>query len=170
VITIALTIGGYFGLKNEVELKGYEGNAFLFAILTIGVIASLIIHKRRGFTKAIIALFFFYTLFNLVFFNYLYPTVYKNNPLSKTMNEFKKYDKVVAYKIFHPSFTYYLPERVKVFENADSLHAYLKTNEALVLSRQALVPEIDSLKLETVAAHHDLFEDHTTVLLTNKRK
>jgi hypothetical protein len=105
----------------------------------------------------------------MVFFNYLYPVIYNNNPLSKTLDKVNQYDNVVAYKIFHPSFTYYLPERVTVFESADSLSQYLSHNNALVLSREALLPELSTLRLDTVAIHHDLFENSTTVLMTNKK-
>jgi hypothetical protein len=110
-----------------------------------------------------------YTLFNLAFFNYLYPVIYNNNPLSKTLEKIKNYDHVGAYKIFHPSFTYYLPARVKVFEHVDSLNEYLLNTEALILTRQALLEEISSVKLDTVAIHHDLFESSTTALMTNKK-
>ena len=77
---------------------------------------------------------------------------------------------MVAYKIFHPSFTYYLPERVPVFENADSLKQYMDVNEAVLLTREALIPELSSLGLDTVAIHHDLFESSTTAILTNAKK
>ena len=57
-----------------------------------------------------------------------------------------------------------------VFESADSLQGYLEKNRALVITREALLPEIDSLGLQEVATHHDLFETHTTVLYTNAKK
>ena len=170
VINLALPIGLYFGIKGEVETRGYEGNAILLGILTIAAIVSFILYKRKGFKTAVTSLMVFYTLFNIVFFNYLYPVIYKNNPLSKTLNEVKKYDKVVGYKLFHPSFTYYLPNRVAMFGDADSLQQYLKTNEALVLTRESYLPELDSIKLDTVAIHHDLFESSTTALITNRKK
>lgn len=89
--------------------------------------------------------------------------------MTKTINEVRKYNEVVSYKIFHPSFTFYLPERVKVFESADSLKSYTTNNEVLIISREALTPELSTLELKEVAKHHDLFENHTTVLLTNKK-
>jgi hypothetical protein len=82
----------------------------------------------------------------------------------------RKYKNVVAYKTFQPSFTFYVPQRIPVFDQPDSLKAYLKNNEALVILRQVALPEIDSLGLQKVAAHHDLFETHTTVLYTNAKK
>jgi 4-amino-4-deoxy-L-arabinose transferase-like glycosyltransferase len=170
LINIALPTGLYFAIKTEVETKGFENNALLLLILTAGSVISLYIYKKTGFTAAIKALMVAYTLFNLVFFNYLYPVIYKNNPLSKTIDKVLQYENVVAYKIFHPSFTFYLPERVKVFENADSLNLYLKINKALIISRQAFIPELQALALDTVAIHHDLFESSTTALLTNVKK
>lgn len=170
VINLALPIGLYFGIKSEVETRGYEGNAVLLVILTIAAITSLVLYKRKGFKPAVTSLLVFYILFNLVFFNYLYPTVWNNNPLSKSLPELKKYDKVVGYKLFHPSFVYYLPERVQEFDDAASLQQYLRTNEALVLTRQSYLSELQPLGLDTVAIRHDMFETSTTALMTNRKK
>lgn len=170
VINLALPIGLYFGIKNEVETKGFEGNAAILGILTLAAIVSLVLYRKRGFKPAVTSLLAFYTLFNIVFFNYLYPVIYKNNPLSKTIDKVQQYENVVAYKIFHPSFTYYLPKRVQVFDDAASLQQYLQSNQALILSRESFIPELQSLNLDTVAIHHDLFESSTTALLTNGKK
>jgi hypothetical protein len=96
--------------------------------------------------------------------------VYKNNPMSKTIDEVRKYENVVAYKTFHPSYTYYLPKRVKVFDQPDSLQQYLQNNQAIIITRRASLQELSFLQLDTVAIHHDLFESSTTSLLTNERK
>jgi hypothetical protein len=170
IINTALPIGLYFGIKNEIELKGEEPKALLLLILTVGSIASIIIYKRKGFKYAILSLMIIYTIFNLVFFNYLYPAVYKNNPMSKTIDEVKKYNTVVAYKTFHPSYTYYLPGRVRVFDQVDSLQQFLNNNQAIIITRQSSLQELSLLKLDTVAIHHDLFESSTTSLLKNERK
>ena len=82
----------------------------------------------------------------------------------------RKYENIVGYKLFQPAFTFYVPHRIPMFEQPDSLKAYLQTHDALVLSRQSFEPELDSLQLQQVAAHHDLFETSTTVLLTNAKK
>jgi hypothetical protein len=170
VINLALPIGLYFGIKDEVETRGYEGHAVLLVILTIAAITSLVLYKRKGFRPAVTSLLVLYTIFNLVFFNHLYPTVWNNNPLSKSLPELKKYDKVVGYKLFHPSFTYYLPERVQEFDDAAALQRYLQTNEALVLTRESYLAELQPLRLDTIAIRHDMFETSTTALMTNRKK
>lgn len=170
VINIALPVGLYFGIKNEVALRGLEANALILVMLTLAAAVSLFLFRTKGFRPALLALLLFYTLFNLVFFNYLYPTLYRNNPLSKTITNVRRYQNVVAYKTFQPAFTFYVPKRIPVFDQPDSLKTYLQHHDALVILRQANRPEIDSLGLIQVAAHHDLFETHTTVLLTNAKK
>ena len=89
--------------------------------------------------------------------------------MSKTINEVKKYDEVVSYKIFQPSYAFYLPARIKVFEEADSLMNYLKQHSAIIITRKEFVGDFKPGGLKTIAMHHNLFETPTTVLLTNKK-
>jgi hypothetical protein len=59
--------------------------------------------------------------------------------MSKTIDMVKKYDKIVSYQIFHPSYTYYLPERVPVFKNLDSLKTVMLQNKAAVITVKILL-------------------------------
>ena len=159
-----MPVAGYIALKNEENTKGLENFAGFLLILTAAALVSFYFILKNNFRKAAISSFLFYTLFHLVFFNWLYPAVYNQNPLTKTIESVKKYDKVVAYQIFHPSFTYYLPERVQVFKNLDSLRTYLSQNEAAVISRKNFSEELKSIQLKELYSIHDLFEGNTTVI------
>ena len=88
--------------------------------------------------------------------------------MTKTIEALKKYENVVAYQIFHPSFTYYLPERVPVFRNIDSLKNYLNQHNAAVISRKTFAGELESIQLKQVASVHDLFEGNTTVIFSRE--
>ena len=169
VINLALPIAAYFGLKNEIALSGYENYAAVLLLLPIAVITGLFFARKGKPAYSLIALFCFYTLFNLLFFYWLYPKIYSQNPMSKTINEVKKYDEVVSYKIFQPSYAFYLPARIKVFEEADSLMNYLKHHSAIIITRKEFVGDFKPGGLKTIAMHHNLFETPTTVLLTNKK-
>jgi 4-amino-4-deoxy-L-arabinose transferase-like glycosyltransferase len=170
IINIALPIAGYYGIKNEVNTKGMENNAVFLLILTLAVVIGFYFLLRRNLKGAFISLFVFYTLFNIVFLNYLYPAIYQKNPMSQTIDSVKKFDKVVAYQIFHPSFTYYLSERVKVFKDLDSLKIYLTENKAAVISRKKFTEELKSIQLKELHSIHDLFEGNTTVIYVNGEK
>ena len=166
ILNIAIPIGAYFGIKNEVNTKGYEILTSVLLLLTLAAIAAFYFMLKKKFRKAAITLFTLYTLFNLLFFNYLYPAIYRQNPVSKTIDAVKKFDKVVSYQIFHPSFTYYLPERVQVFRNLDSLKAFLSEHKAAVISRKNFAEELKSIQLKELYSIHDLFEGNTTVIYT----
>lgn len=169
VINIALPVAGYWGLRNEVNTKGLENLALLLLLLTIASLVSLLM-TRNNFRKTIVIVFTLYTIFNILFLNWLYPAVYRQNPMSKTIEEVKKSDKVVSYQIFHPSYTYYLPQRVPVFKNLDSLKIYLQQNKAVVISRKNFVEDLKSIGLKEMYSIHDLFEGNTTVVYSNGEK
>jgi len=56
---------------------------------------------------------------------------------------------------------------VPVFDNIDSLQQYMQTHKAVIISRKEYSNDMDSVGLQALEAHHDLFENHTTVIYTN---
>jgi 4-amino-4-deoxy-L-arabinose transferase-like glycosyltransferase len=168
VINVALPIAAYLGIKKEVNTTGMENIAAFLLILTIAAIVGLYFVLKKDFKKAIISTFAFYSLFHIIMFNWLYPAIYKQNPMSRTIDLVKKYDHIVSYQIFHPSYTYYLPERVPIFKNLDSLKTYLLENKAAVISRKNFAEELKSIGLKEESSIHDLFEGNTTVIYSNK--
>jgi len=167
VINTALPIAAYLGIKNEVNTTGMEDIALFLLILTIAALIAFYFMLKKNFRQAAISTFAFYSLFHIVMFNWLYPTIYKENPMSKTIDIVKKYDKIVGYHIFHPSYTYYLPERVPVFKDRDSLKMFMLQNNAAVITRKNFAEELKSIGLQEKASVHDLFEGNTTVIFVN---
>jgi len=167
IINIALPIAAYFGIKNEVNTKGMENLAAILLLLTLAAAVSSYFILKKNFRKAAISCFILYSIFHVLMFNWLYPAIYKQNPMSKTIDIVKKYDHVVGYHIFHPSFTYYLPERIPVYKNLDSLKIFLQENKAIVISRKYYADQLESIGLNEKAAVHDLFEGNTTILFAN---
>ena len=167
IINLALPIAAYFGIKKEVNTSGMENLAAFLLLLTSAAIVAFYFMVKKDFRKAVISSFIFYTLFHLLMFNWLYPAIYKQNPMSKTIDMVKGYDHVVSYQIFHPSYTYYLPERVPVFKNLDSLKTFMAANKAAVISRKNFAEELKSIGLVEKSSVHDLFEGNTTVIFVN---
>jgi len=167
IINLALPIAAYFGIKKEVNTSGMENLAAFLLLLTIAAIIAFYFMLKKDFRKAAISSFILYTLFHVLMFNWLYPSIYKQNPMSKTIDMVKKYDNIVSYQIFHPSYTFYLPERVPVFKNLDSLKTFMLGNKAAVISRKNYGEELKSIGLIEKASVHDLFEGNTTVIFVN---
>ncbi len=170
VINLALPFAAYFGIKNELELKGYENLSFLLVLLPLGVLLSIYIIKKYNLTKALTSLLVVYTLFHLLFFAYLYPKIYLNNPMSKTIAIVKEYEHVVSYGLFNSAYVFYVKDPIKEFHDPNSLRSFLDEHpNTIIILRKEKAGELNSLSLKKVAEHHDLFELPTTVLLTNKR-
>lgn len=167
-LNIALPVAAYFGLKNEENTKGYEDLAAAMFILTLAAMTAVYFMMRKHFRRALIAVASLYLVFHLLFFNWLYPVIYRQNPMTKTIEMVKKYESVVAYQFFHPSFTYYLPQRIPVFYNVDSLRRHLDTVNAAVLSRKKFEADLQGIDLKEQAAVRDLFEGNTTVVYSRE--
>jgi len=167
VINIALPIAAYIGIKKEVNTTGMENIAAFLLLLTIAAIIAFYFMLKKSFRKAAISTFIFYSLFHILMFNWLYPAIYKQNPMSKTIDMVKKYDKIISYQIFHPSYTYYLPGRVPVFKDLDSLKIFMRDNNAAIITRKNFADELKSIGLQEKSSVHDLFEGNTTVIFVN---
>ncbi len=167
LINMALPIAAYVGIKNEVNTRGMENLAIYLLILSLAALIALYFMLKKNFRKAAIFIFILYAIFHVLMFNWLYPVIYKQNPMSKTIDMVKSYEKVVSYQIFHPSYTYYLPGRVPVFKNLDSLKTYMSNNKAVVISRKNFAEELRSIGLKERSSVHDLFEGNTTVIYSN---
>jgi 4-amino-4-deoxy-L-arabinose transferase-like glycosyltransferase len=167
IINIALPIAAYLGIKNELNTNGMEDLSAFLLLLTLAAIISFYFMLKKNFRKAAVSSFILYSIFHVLMFNWLYPAIYKQNPMSKTIDIVKKYDHVVAYHIFHPSYTYYLPERVPVFKNLDSLRIFMQENKAAIITRKYYAEELKSIGLKEKASVHDLFEGNTTVIFVN---
>jgi FlaA1/EpsC-like NDP-sugar epimerase len=90
VINIALPIAAYLGIKKEVNTAGMENIAAYLLILTIAAIIGFYFMLKKNFRKAVISIFALYSLFHIVMFNWFYPTIYKQNPMSKDDRHGKK--------------------------------------------------------------------------------
>lgn len=168
VISIALPVAAYLGIKKEVNTSGMENLATFLLILTAAGIIAFYFMLKKDFRKAAVSIFILYSLFHVLMFYWLYPAIYKRNPMSMTIDKVKQYENVVSYQIFHPSFTYYLPNRVPVFKDLDSLKIYLQENKAAIISRKNFSDELRSIGLKEESSIHDLFEGNTTVIFSNK--
>ena len=168
IINIALPVAAYIGIKKEVNTTGMENLAAFLLILTVAAIIAFSYMLKKNFRKAVISSFILYSLFHVLMFNWLYPSIYKQNPMSMTIDKLKQYENVVSYQIFHPSYTYYLPKRVPIFKDLDSLKIYLQENKAAIISRKNFADELKSIGLKEESSIHDLFEGNTTVIFSNK--
>lgn len=167
LITLAIPVGAYLGIKQETATSADAWMAVFAFLLVIGAVLALYFAIQKKGPRVLGSLFIFYLVFHLFFLHLLYPGLYRQNPLNKTIDTVKQFEVVVGYKNFHPSYTFYLPKRIPEFDNVDSVQHFISHKKVLIITRTEYLQELEGLGLKEMARHHDLFELPTTVILTS---
>jgi hypothetical protein len=111
-----------------------------------------------------------WTIFNISLLHFIYPFLYSQNPVAKTIEEVKKHPAVFSYMIYNPGYNFYLHKPVNKFFDVASLSAALAANpNAVIITRTENEGDLQALPIEKIAEHHDLFELPTTALYVTKK-
>ena len=164
--TTLLPVAGYFAINNESEISLLSNRILILLTIPFGIILILITQKKAGWQRIIPALVILFSLFNIMLLYYLYPLIYKQNPVAKTIGIVKKSPLILSYQIYNPGFNFYLNSGVKRYNSLDSIKDYLNHNpHAIVISRKEFVDTLKTLHLDVIVEHRDIFELPTTVIL-----
>lgn len=168
--TLILPVAGYFAIAAEKEAAHINTIALLLAIVPVSLLVVFFLWKRLSNYKRIVAIGIAYSILNILLLHIIYPILYSQNPVAKTIGEVRKHNAVFAYKMYNPGYNFYLDSNIQKFGDVDALKTALKTNPgAIVVSRLDDALELQSLNLKLVAQHHDLFETPTTVVYVTSR-
>ena len=167
VLTI-IPVAGFFAIRQEKEAAYISWISFLLLAGTIAFIVVLALWKNLSAYRKIVGIMLAYSLFNLMVLHIVYPILYRQNPVAKTLPLVKKHQPVFAYEIYNPGYNFYLNTNIRKFYNVDSLQtALLQNPDAILITRTNYIDTLKRLNLVEVARHHDLFESPTTILYVN---
>ncbi len=165
-IMTAIPIAGYFAIEQEEEAKHISWIALSLLVAPIIFTAHLIQNRKADWFRRIIIIAIGYSFFNIVFLHIVYPTLYNQNPVSKTIRLVNQYDHIYSYQIYNPGYNFYLNTNIKEYPSIDSIKGKLNQYpDALILSRKEFEAELKNIGLEVIAEHHDIFELPTTIIL-----
>lgn len=164
VLTTIIPVAGYFAIAQEPAAKQLSWLAMLLFI--VPVLFIIMLPLAKNWSDKITAIFFIYTAFNIVGLHFIYPALYKQNPVAKTIDTVKKYSAVYSYNVFNPGYLFYMNKNIPRTYSTDTLRMWLNKNpDALVITRTNFADTLKRLPLTEVAAHHDIFELPTTLIL-----
>lgn len=167
-ITFLIPVAGYFAIQQEVETQQISGITLLLLFAPVGL---LLVLRSATWSKRIISLCIVYSLFNAIGLWFVYPKLYSQNPVAKTLDIVKPHTHLYSYIAFNPGYNFYLDINIPKYYSLDSIKVKLQQHpDALVISRQEFVDSLKTLNLEVIASHHDLFELPTTVILKYNAK
>jgi len=164
-VTLLLSVGAFFALRQEVEASYIAWVALLLLAGSVALTYVVFYWKNWTVTNRTMYLFGGYTIFNMLLLHVVYPVVYKQNPVAKTIEMVKAHQPLFAYEIYNPGYNFYLNTPIKRFYSMDSLRLAIGQNpQSLVITRTAFDDTLSALRLRPLASHHDLFENPTTII------
>jgi len=169
VVSIALLIAAYIALSYEKTLTGtaYLPLAFLIPVVTVGM--GLLRLYRHGVKAALFILIPGYAVFNLVAVSWVYPAIYRQNPVAKTMHLFRPGERVYAYRLYNPAFNFYLNKPITVIRDETSLRELLiRSPDAKVIGRAQELEALPGIPVRILAKEKDLFERPVTVIFSGR--
>jgi 4-amino-4-deoxy-L-arabinose transferase-like glycosyltransferase len=190
--TLLVPIAGFFAIGQEPAAASLNWIALFLLVAPLSLLIVIVLWKNLGNYARVMWIAGAYTVFNSMLIHFIYPTLYSENPVTKTTNEVRKYSDVYSYKpvskepyvvfsnsrftivqpegeFYNPAYNFYLEKPVRKFTNLDSLrHALSNNAPAIVLTTTDTEAALSALPLIKIAAHHDLFESPTTVLYASK--
>ena len=166
VFTILVPIAGYFVLMQESALAFLAPVAFMLLIAPLFLIVFIFFNKKTFAILQIAYIFWVFCIFNFIGIAYIYPAIYRQNPVAATIETVKKNDHIFAYQIFNPGYRFYLDKNIPGTYYTDTLKQWLQLpGKAIVITRLEFLPALKNLPLIEIARHRDLFELPTTVIL-----
>jgi len=167
-ITMLLPFIGYFVIGNEIETVHVKWVALLLLIVPF-IFLFFINHLNWDWQKKILVISIAFSIFNIIGLEVVYPVLYGQNPVAKTISVVKKNQYIVAYRNYNSGYNFHITGFIKEYQTIDSLrYTLLKHPDALVISKEQYIDSLKTLNLSVIAKHHDLFESPTTIILRGK--
>lgn len=167
VFTLLLPVAGYFAIDNEIEASDVKWVALLLLVVPAIFIISLFIKREWNWNAKIKTICLAYFVFNILGLLIVYPTLYNQNPVTKTLKIVQQSHPVIAYKEYNPAYNFNLQNNeIRKYQSTDSLRQALQQQpDAIIISRKEYIDSLQQLPVKIIAEHHDLFELPTTILL-----
>lgn len=167
-ISILIPVVGFFALEEQAALSNYSYLALFLLPLTIGSGCAIFFWHKKKKDAIIISITTAWGITALFFFSIIWPTLYAENPIQKSVSIWKNYERVVAYKQFNPAFVWSLGNSIPVYHDLPTLQKALgaEKSKVLILSRSKFKDDLLQLEQTTVLFEkQDLFESSKTLLI-----
>jgi 4-amino-4-deoxy-L-arabinose transferase-like glycosyltransferase len=170
-VMLIVPIAGYFAIRREAEASHIAWIALVLLFAPV-LFAVMWWQNRRGdWFKRITIVAITYSVFNIFLLHIVYPALYSQDPVSKTINTLRRHQHIYAYQVYNPGYNFYLDGNIPEYHALDSVRSRLaQYPDAVIISRNEFTGELKTLGLEVIASHHDIFELPTTVILKRHAK
>ncbi len=170
-IMFLLPIAAYFSIKHEVELNSLRWVPWVIIIIPLAFLCFLLLIKNHNWQKMIYLIVILFSLMNIILLHYVYPAIYKQNPVAKTIGIVRQSSNIISYQIYNPGYNFYLDSNIKKYYSVDSINLQLQqTPGVIVITRKEFMDSFKRVNFKIIAQHRDIFEIPTTIILTGNAR
>lgn len=165
VLSVMIPIAIFLIIKKEEPIAHLSLQALWFCILTVGsaIAVGYFIYSR--WSHLVFSIAGTFILMNIVFMGWVYPAVYNENPIKRSIHLIDQQKPIAAYRLYNPAYNFYLKQRVTRLEDTSSLRKFINEHPDLTLiSRDEHTTLLSKLGLKRIFAGKDIFESPVTVL------
>ena len=168
LIALALPVAAYMGIKADSIVADLYPLAWGLILVPIGALLGGYfiwrgqpIHMFKTVTAS-------WILTSAVFYFFLFPPIDDRNPVSQTLPLLENQPSIIQYQLINRAFNFYLKRPIPVLEEEEEIMPHFEQHpKDVLIVRKAYWEKLDSVpKMKIIAETPDLFEKHTTLILT----
>lgn len=171
VITILMPVAGYIALAYvELQLHSVRFSSFTLAILPCSSIAALVYLCRNKLKESIIVIGLGAMFLSLQLFQFVYPALVSQSPVTLTKNIISQDSPTILYKGYDPAFLFNYQRTFPFADNKEKVLEFLKENpEGTVITKEKFYEsDWKDVPSEVVLKQKALFENYTIVIFKLK--
>ncbi|HWB28615.1 MAG TPA: glycosyltransferase family 39 protein [Chitinophagaceae bacterium] len=170
VFASVVAVAGFFAIRSEAELRFLQWLPLLLLVCPAVLLLAYFTLPKK-WPVIIAAIVAGYSLFNILGLQVIYPELYKQNPVTKTINMVKQHKYVVGYTLFNPAYRFYMDSNIIHTGDTSVLHRIIEThNDAIIITRAGYSDSLTKLPVKEIARDRDIFELPTTVIYSKADK
>ncbi|MEO1050425.1 MAG: glycosyltransferase family 39 protein [Bacteroidota bacterium] len=170
IIAIGIPVGAYFGIKGEKSVRHLADYTLLFSTIPIGVLIGLFFLVKKQLKHVFITLAVTFIITFQVFAYAIFPQVDQSNSVTGAIeNITDKTRPIASYRRMNPAFAFYLQKHIPRLQTPEEVQSFIEQHGPIYLiSSKDNLEDLKGIEsLELIYERKDLFENPTTVLLSN---
>jgi len=171
IITILMPVAGYIALAYaEPQLYSTRFSSFMLAILPCGIILALVYVYQNKLKESIIAIGLSAMFLSLQLFQFVYPALVAQSPVSLAKDIVSQDSETILYKGYDPAFLFNFERTFPFADTKEKVLEFLKENpEGTVITKEKFYEsDWKDVPSEVVLKQKALFENYTIVIFKLK--
>ncbi len=168
LIIIAVPVVLYLLIEQEMGLLHLRWLAYLFMLLGVGGLVSLLFLFRQNSRYFLASLSGTWIIMILLFFYVIFPKIDKENPVYQALKLIPREQPVLSYHRYNPAFSFYIRKPIPNIATPEALAQYLQQPDTYIITWEKYLKRLPQAEnLPVIFQKKELFEPFTVQVLSS---